>query len=120
MQVSLCKSFDIDCAHHLPCFAEGHKCRNVHGHTMRVEIVIEGEVPPEQGYLVDFGDMKKAIEPIRQQLDHHLLNDIEGLQTPTVENLSKWIWDRLQPQLPLLTAIRIYETPQNMCEYRGG
>lgn len=118
MRVSLTKSFEIDCAHHLPCFAEGHKCRNIHGHTMRVEVVLEGNVLQGRHYLVDFGDIKKAIEPVREQLDHKLLNDIEGLEVPTVENMCAWIWRKLQPTLPHLAAIRIYETPQNMCEYR--
>ena len=119
MRVSLTKTFEIDCAHHLPCFPEGHKCRNIHGHTMRIDIIIEGELPPGRDYLVDFGDIKQAIEPIRQQLDHKLLNDIEGLEVPTVENMCVWVWQQLEAKLPHLTAIRIYETPQNMCEYRG-
>lgn len=85
---------------------------------MRVEVVLEGALPPGQHYLVDFGDIKQAIEPIRQQLDHQLLNDIEGLEVPTVENMSRWIFQKLEPVLPFLVAIRIYETPQNMCEYR--
>lgn len=85
---------------------------------MRVEVVLEGELAQGQHYLVDFGDIKQAIEPIRQQLDHKLLNDIEGLEVPTVEHMSRWIFQKLEPALPFLVAVRIYETPQNMCEYR--
>jgi len=119
MYVQLTKTFEIDCAHHLPCFAPGHKCRQLHGHTMKIELVLEGEVPPGRDYLVDFGDIKAAFEPLREQLDHHLLNEIEGLAVPTVENMCKWIWDRLAPGLEHLSAVRVYETPQNRCEYRG-
>jgi len=119
MKVRLTKSFDFDCAHHLPCFPPEHKCRGVHGHTMRVDVVIEGEKPADRDYLIDFGEIKQAIEPLRNELDHKLLNDVEGLNVPTVENLSKWLWDRLKPQLPMLTLIRVYETPTNVCEYAG-
>jgi 6-pyruvoyltetrahydropterin/6-carboxytetrahydropterin synthase len=119
MRVRLTKSFDFDCAHHLPCFAEGHKCRNLHGHTMKVELVLEGDVAPERGYLVDFGEIKKVLAPVREQLDHKLLNDLEGLDVPTVENISRWIYDRLKPALPELTLVRVYETADNACEYWG-
>ncbi len=119
MRVRLIKSFDFDCAHHLPCFPEGHKCRGLHGHTMKVDLVLEGDMPAERGYLVDFGDIKKAVEPLREQLDHHLLNEIEGLEVPTVEHISAWIWVRLKPVLPELSLIRVYETADNACEYWG-
>ncbi len=86
---------------------------------MRIDLVLEGDMPPGQDYLVDFGDIKKTFEPFREQLDHHLLNDIEGLEVPTVENICKWLWDRLKPVMPFLAAVCVYETPQNRCEYRG-
>ena len=120
MNVRLIKTFQIDVAHCLETFPEGHKCRRVHGHTMTVDVVLEGPVPEDRGYLVDFGEIKQAVEPLRKQLDHHMLNEIEGLAVPTVENLSKWIYDRLKPALPLLVMIRVHETPQNACEYVGG
>ena len=120
MRVRLIKSFDFDCAHHLPCFAEGHKCRNLHGHTMKVDLVLEGELPPGRDYLVDFSEIKKTITPIREQLDHKLLNDVEGLAVPTVENISRWLYDRIKPALPELTMVRVYETADNACEYEGG
>ncbi len=119
MKVRLIKSFDFDCAHHLPCFPPEHKCHGLHGHTMRVDVVIEGDMPPDRDYLVDFGEVKQAVEPIRRQLDHKLLNDVEGLGVPTVENLSKWMWDQLKPRLPLLAMLRVHETAGNVCEYAG-
>lgn len=119
MNVRLTKKFQIDVAHQLDCFPEGHKCRRVHGHTMTVDVVLEGPVPEERGYLVDFGEIKQAIAPIRKTLDHRMLNDIEGLEHPTVENLSRWIFDRVKPALPQLVMIRVYETPNNICEYDG-
>jgi 6-pyruvoyltetrahydropterin/6-carboxytetrahydropterin synthase len=119
MFVTLVKSFEFDAAHHLPCFPEGHKCRNLHGHTYRVDLVIEGDMPDDQHYLVDFGDIKAVAEPVRAMLDHTCLNDIEGMKTPTAERICEWIHDRIKPHLPLLTMVRVYETPTSYCEYRG-
>jgi len=119
MQVSLIKSFSFEAAHWLPKFPEGHKCRRLHGHSFRVDIEVAGEVPPEKGYLIDYGDIKKAIGPICEQLDHYLLNDIEGLDNPTAELITRWIYDRLKPTLPLLKAVQIHETCTSMARYEG-
>jgi len=119
MKVSLTKTMSFDAAHWLPCFPEGHKCRRMHGHTFQLDIIIEGEVDPAVGYLQDFGEVKRIATPICEQLDHHCLNDIPGLEVPTVETLSKWIYDRLKPNLPLLAKIRVHETPTSFAEYAG-
>lgn len=119
MRISLVKTFGFEAAHWLPCFPEGHKCRRMHGHSFKVDVMIEGDVPPEQGYLVDFADVKKAIQPIENELDHYCLNDIQGLEVPTAENLSKWIYDRLKPALPMLCMVRVRETCTSAAEYRG-
>ena len=68
---------------------------------------------------MDFGDIKTAFAPIYDQLDHHYLNDIDGLENPTSENLALWIWRKLKPDLPLLSAITIKETCTSGCVYRG-
>jgi len=61
MRVSLSKTFRFEAAHHLPTFPEGHKCRRLHGHSFRFDVVVEGEVLPEAGYLIDYGEIKKAL-----------------------------------------------------------
>lgn len=119
MRVRLTKTFRFEAAHELPTFPPGHKCRRLHGHSFRFDVVVEGEVDPARGYLVDYGDIKRAAEPLVQQLDHFYLNDIEGLENPTAENLAKWIWDRIKPDMPLLATINVYETCTSACEYRG-
>jgi 6-pyruvoyltetrahydropterin/6-carboxytetrahydropterin synthase len=119
MIVQLTKSFHFEAAHDLPTFPEGHKCRRLHGHSFRFDVIVEGEVPPEKGYLIDYGDIKTAAEPVVKRLDHFYLNQIEGLQNPTSENIARWIFDQLRPALPQLSAIIVHETCTSACEYRG-
>jgi 6-pyruvoyltetrahydropterin/6-carboxytetrahydropterin synthase len=119
MHVRLAKSFTFEAAHWLPSFPEGHKCRRLHGHSFKVDIVVAGEVDLAKGYLVDYGDIKRETEPIEKALDHYCLNDIKGLENPTSEMIAKWIWDRLKPALPLLVEVIVHETCTTRCEYRG-
>lgn len=119
MRVSLAKTFTFEAAHWLPTFPEGHKCRRMHGHSFRVDVVVEGDAPPEQGYLIDYGEISAAIEPLRKRLDHYVLNEIEGLEVPTSEVIAKWVFDRLKPALPLLSEVIVYETCTSRCHYRG-
>lgn len=119
MIVRLVKSFGFESAHWLPTFPEGHKCRRMHGHSFMVEIVVEGDVPPEKGYLIDFGDIRKVIDPVQKQLDHYLLNEIKGLENPTSEVLARWVWERIKPQLPILVEVIVHETCTSRCMYRG-
>jgi len=68
---------------------------------------------------MDFAELKSAFKPLYNQLDHHYLNDIVGLDNPTSENIARWIWHKLKPALPLLTQIEIRETCTSGCIYRG-
>jgi 6-pyruvoyltetrahydropterin/6-carboxytetrahydropterin synthase len=119
MRVSLTKTFHFEAAHDLPTFPPGHKCRRLHGHSFRFDVVVEGEVDPAKGYLIDYGDIKTATEPLVDRLDHYYLNEIAGLENPTAEMLAKWIFDRLKPALPLLTSVIVHETCTSSCEYAG-
>jgi len=113
------KDFSIEAAHRLPNVPEGHKCARLHGHSFQVRISVEGPLGEESGWVMDFGDIKAAFAPIYAQLDHHYLNDIEGLENPTSENLAMWIWQKLKPTLPQLCSVRIKETCTSGCIYRG-
>lgn len=119
MRVRLAKSFGFEAAHFLPCFDEGHKCRRMHGHSFRVEVIVEGEVDPGKGYLIDYGDIKTAIAPVEAALDHRVLNEIEGLENPTSEVIAGWIWEKLAGELELLAEVVVFETCTSRCEYRG-
>ena len=113
------KEFHFEAAHRLPNVPEGHKCARLHGHSFLVRLSVEGPVGDESGWVMDFGDLKAAFKPILNQLDHYYLNDIEGLENPTSENIARWIWQRLKPSLPQLCAVEIRETCTSGCIYRG-
>jgi 6-pyruvoyltetrahydropterin/6-carboxytetrahydropterin synthase len=119
MHVRLSKSFHFEAAHDLPTFPADHKCRRLHGHSFRFDVIVEGDVEPAKGYLIDYGDIKKVTDPLVRQLDHYYLNDIEGLSNPTSEYIARWIFDRLKPMLPLLKSIIVHETCTSSCEYSG-
>jgi 6-pyruvoyltetrahydropterin/6-carboxytetrahydropterin synthase len=118
--VEIFKEFTIEAAHLLPNVPEGHKCRRLHGHSFRIAIYVAGPVDPTLGWVADFGDIKKACQPIEDELDHRYLNEIPGLENPTSENLARWIWDRVRPALPLLSKVLVRETCTSGCIYEGG
>ncbi|ACA11201.1 6-carboxytetrahydropterin synthase QueD [Xylella fastidiosa] len=114
------KVFIIEAAHRLPHVPPGHKCTRLHGHSFRIEVHVSGALESDTGWIMDFSDLKRAFQPIYDQLDHHYLNEIEGLENPTSERLAMWVWDRLKPVLPALTEIVVHETCTSGCRYRGG
>jgi len=117
--VEIFKAFTLESAHRLPNVPAGHKCARVHGHSFRVEIHVRGPVDAHLGWLMDFADLKAAFQPLNQQLDHHYLNDVPGLENPTSENLARWIWQRLRPSLPQLSAVVVHETCTSGARYTG-
>lgn len=111
--------FHLQCARRLPALPDSHPCSRVHGHSFRVEITVSGEVDPVLGWVIDFADIEAAWQPIHAALDHRYLNDLRGLENPTSEHLALWLWTRLQPLLPGLSQIRVMETHDSGCVYRG-
>ncbi len=71
------------------------------------------------GWVIDYADIKAAFQPLWEQLDHRYLNEVEGLENPTSENIARWIWQRLQPVLPILKAVEVAETCDAGCRYEG-
>jgi 6-pyruvoyltetrahydropterin/6-carboxytetrahydropterin synthase len=113
------KTFSIEAARSLPNLAEGHPCKNVHGHSFKITITVSGEINEHTGFVMDFGDIDVAFKPIHEQIDHTYLNKIDGLENPSSENLCKWIWEQLHPSLPGLSQIEIKETDSTGCIYKG-
>jgi 6-pyruvoyltetrahydropterin/6-carboxytetrahydropterin synthase len=113
------KTFILEAAHRLPNVPVGHKCARLHGHSFRVDIQVSGEPDAHTGWIMDFADIKAAFQPLYDQLDHHYLNEIEGLENPTSERLAQWIWARLKGVLPALSEVVVHETCTSGCRYRG-
>jgi 6-pyruvoyltetrahydropterin/6-carboxytetrahydropterin synthase len=80
---------------------------------------MDGPVDPRTGFVVDFFDIEAGFADIMDALDHRCLNDVEGLENPTAENIAVWIWDRLKPRLRQISAVRVYETADCWAEYDG-
>ena len=113
------KSFTFEAAHLLPNVADDHKCKRLHGHSFEATIFVSNSIGKESGWVMDFADIKQAFQPIYDALDHRYLNEIAGLENPTSEHIACWIWQRLQPTLPMLSKIEIRETCTSGCIYTG-
>lgn len=113
------KVFAFDAAHFLPNVPEGHKCKNMHGHTYHLTVFIQGSPDPELGWIIDFKDLKDRVAPVVDLLDHKIINDVPGLENPTAENITVWFWDQLKPMLPALSRIELKETPTTGVIYSG-
>jgi 6-pyruvoyltetrahydropterin/6-carboxytetrahydropterin synthase len=109
----------FEAAHRLPNVPPGHKCARVHGHSYKVVLHIRGPVDAQMGWVMDLGDIDSAFAPLRAMLDHRSLNDVEGLENPTSENLAMWIWRKLRPVLPMLFRVRVSETANVGVIYEG-
>ena len=117
--MNIFKIFTLEAAHRLPNVPEGHKCARLHGHSFRVELHLDGPVDPHTGWVMDFSEVKSIFKPLYEQLDHHYLNDIPGLENPTSENLAIWIWNQTKPLMPLLSEVVVHETCTAGSRYSG-
>lgn len=88
------RTYRFEAAHYLPRVPEGHRCRNLHGHNYRVTIVMRGTLDT-RGFVRDFAQIDAVVEPLLRQLDHRLLNDVEGLENPTAEIIAAWFLNRI-------------------------
>jgi 6-pyruvoyltetrahydropterin/6-carboxytetrahydropterin synthase len=113
------KEFTIEAAHYLPNLPEGHKCRRMHGHSFRIAIHVHGKVDEHTGWVMDFAEIREIFQPLYERIDHACLNDVEGLDNPTSENLARWIWESLKPSLPQLSKVVVHETCTAGCVYSG-
>jgi 6-pyruvoyltetrahydropterin/6-carboxytetrahydropterin synthase len=119
MQAELIKTFRFEAAHALPSLPEGHRCRRMHGHSYRVDVHIVGRVQEGVGWVMDFADLKRTVQPVIDRLDHRDLGEVEGLTSSTSEMLAKYIWDHVRPDLPALSAVTVWESDTSRCVYRG-
>ena len=119
MKVRLIKELRFEAAHRLPRVPEGHKCARLHGHSFKIELSVEGAVDEKTGWFIDYAAIDEIWQPLYDRLDHNYLNDVDGLDNPTSENLARWLWERIKPALPSLCVVTVHETCDARCEYRG-
>ena len=119
MKVRLVHEFRFEAAHRLPRVPAGHKCARLHGHSFRIEIAVAGPVDEDSGWFIDFQKLFDAWKPLYDIVDHNYLNDVDGLDNPTSENLARWVWVRLSVALPSLVRVTVHETCESRCEYEG-
>jgi len=112
------RNFSFEAAHSLPHLPEGHKCRDLHGHSYRVHVEVRGGLD-ERGFVVDYGEIKQAVDPLIARLDHKNLNDLFDFPT-TSEHLAAWLFHEIRKSLPGLSRIVLYETTGTSVIYEGG
>ncbi len=101
------KAISFEAAHFMGTKPEGHPYRNVHGHSFRLEATVAGIVKPGEEWVQDFSDLAETLQKTAQKLDHGLLNDIPGLEVPTLERIALWVANDLKTTLPGLRRVEI-------------
>jgi len=116
--IEITQEFGFDAAHFLGL--GGAENRRVHGHSFYVEVTLRGEPSPASGVVRDLGEVNDALKAIRDDLDHRLLNDVDGLGLPTLENLARYIFKRARTALPEVVRVRIRRPSYGQsCSYEG-
>lgn len=110
--------FTIAASRRLTGVPSDHPCARLHGHTFLVRLTVRGPIDHTTGFVMDFAELQYLWAPLHDQLDHHYLNDVPGLENPTSERLAQWIWRSLRPRCPLLAAVEVRETGNSGVLYR--
>lgn len=103
------------------------KCNRLHGHNWSVEATVVGEKLDKLGMLIDFKEVKKAVNQVVDQMDHYYLNELAGFQTenPTAENIAKYIFEELEKNelfadIIKVKSIKVWESPKSAVMYSKG
>jgi 6-pyruvoyltetrahydropterin/6-carboxytetrahydropterin synthase len=113
------RKFRFEAAHQLPNVPEGHKCGRMHGHGFEVILHVNQHLADSDAMGMDFDQLKAHWQPLHEELHHACLNDMPGLENPTSEVIAAWIWQRLEPEIPGLSWVTVYETVTAGCHYDG-
>ena len=115
------KEFTFEAAHRLASVPLGHKCGRLHGHSFRARLYISGPLSNGVGWVLDFAEIKQVWDTYcGVELDHRYLNEVAGMgDDPTSERIAVWVWQRVKPLLPWLSAVEVSETCNSGVTYRG-
>jgi 6-pyruvoyltetrahydropterin/6-carboxytetrahydropterin synthase len=116
--VEVIQGFRFESAHYLPNVPDTHRCKNMHGHSYRVDVHITAPVDEYSGMVIDFFDVDDAFEPVMAALDHQVLNTVEGLENPTAENIAIWIFRKLST-IDGISKVVVHETEFSRAVYPG-
>ncbi len=103
----LTKAATFEAAHYMGTQPDGHPYRNVHGHSFRIEVTVAGTVQPGMEWVEDFASLNQALAETAEALDHRLLNDLPGLEVPTLERLCVWVANHLAPRVRGLERVTL-------------
>jgi 6-pyruvoyltetrahydropterin/6-carboxytetrahydropterin synthase len=116
----LCKQFRFDAAHTLERVIETESSRRIHGHSYRAEVAVRGMPDPSSGMIVDLGLFEQALDEARAGLDHRFLDELNDLGPGTMENLSAWIWRKVEPVCTGLFRVTVHrDSSGEACTYFG-
>jgi 6-pyruvoyltetrahydropterin/6-carboxytetrahydropterin synthase len=115
----LTKSFRFEAAHAISGTTLGANSEEIHGHSFRAEIAVRGKPDPRTGMLIDLGRLEQSLAEIRQLLDHKFLNNVAGLEKPTLEHLAAFIWDRAKAAGELTRVTVFRDSGSEACSYFG-
>ena len=99
------KAAQFDAAHYLPVGPDAHRYRRMHGHSFRVEATLRGTADAKDAWVADLGELDKALGAAASELDHGVLNELPGLETPTLERLCLYFAEKLRPEFPGLCKV---------------
>lgn len=115
------KEYEFCAAHRLPFVKPSHQCSRVHGHNYKVEIEVRNEVLTANynasevvGFCggLDFAEIDNQVKPVISRLDHKYLNDIDGLENPTAENIASYILKEVNSTRSIFYSVKVWETPK--------
>ena len=114
------KEFTFEAGLFLPSGPAGDPNARLHGNSFAVRVTVEGEPDQDTGLIVHFDELSAKLAGLKDKLDHRLLNEVEGLEIPSLERMAAWIWRELAPDLPGLAEVSVSRpTCREGCIYTG-
>jgi 6-pyruvoyltetrahydropterin/6-carboxytetrahydropterin synthase len=117
MKFELKQQFQIEAARFLPRLPTNHPCSRMHGHSFVILLTLQGNLDPEVGWVRDYHEISQTMSPLLKMMDHKVLNEVPGLENPTSENLCRFIYEHMKPQITELKSVTVKETSLTECTY---